>query len=72
MVGFGDESDGLATRKAAERPFFKPVSLDPVLPAWLSTWHRALLARGTTLDLMSGTGGFLIEAALSGPVRNWT
>ena len=66
MVGFGEASDGLAGRKAAERPFFKPVSLDPRLARLAVNLSSGPLARGTTLDLMTGTGGFLIEAALSG------
>ena len=66
MVGYGEESDGLAGRKAAERPFFKPVSLDPRLARLAVNLASGPVARGTTLDVMTGTGGFLIEAALSG------
>lgn len=66
MVGFGDESDGVSTRKAAERPFFKPVSLDPRLARLAVNLASGPIHKGTTVDLMTGTGGFLIEAALSG------
>ncbi len=66
MVGFGDESDGIATRRAAERPFFKPVSLDPRLARLAVNIASGPVHTGTTLDMMTGTGGFLIEAALSG------
>lgn len=66
MIGFGDESDGLASRKAAERPFFKPVSLDPRLARLAVNLASGPVGRGTTLDVMTGTGGFLIESVLSG------
>ena len=66
MVGYGEQSDGLATRKAAERPFFKPVSLDPRLARLAVNMASGPVGGGTTVDLMCGTGGFLIEAALSG------
>ena len=66
MLGYGEQSDGLATRKAAERPFFKPVSLDPRLARLAVNMASGPVGTGTTVDLMCGTGGFLIEAALSG------
>jgi putative methyltransferase (TIGR01177 family) len=65
MVGFGDESDGVSSRKAAERPFFKPVSLDPRLARLAVNLASGPIQNGATIDLMTGTGGFLIEAALS-------
>ncbi len=66
MLGYGEQSDGLATRKAAERPFFKPVSLDPRLARLAVNMASGPVGSGTTIDLMCGTGGFLIEAAVSG------
>ena len=65
MLGYGEQSDGLAVRKAAERPFFKPVSLDPRLARLAVNLASGPVKNGTTVDLMCGTGGFLIEAALS-------
>ena len=68
MLGFGDQSDGVSSRKAAERPFFKPVSLDPRLARLAVNLASGPIHNGATVDLMTGTGGFLIEAALSGRV----
>lgn len=69
-VGWGWErprSAGLsvAARRAGERPFFRPVSLGPHLAR--TAVNLALGTRqGVVLDAMTGTGGFLIEAALTG------
>ena len=68
MLGFGDESDGVSSRKAAERPFFKPVSLDPRLARLAVNLASGPVGNGATIDVMTGTGGFLIEAALSNRV----
>lgn len=68
MLGYGDESDGVSSRKAAERPFFKPVSLDPRLARLAVNLASGPIEDGATVDLMTGTGGFLIEAALTGRV----
>ena len=65
MLGFGDESDGVSSRKAAERPFFKPVSLDPRLARLAVNLASGPVGNRATIDVMTGTGGFLIEAALS-------
>ena len=65
MLGFGNESDGVSSRKAAERPFFKPVSLDPRLARLAVNLASGPVGDGATIDVMTGTGGFLIEAALS-------
>jgi tRNA (guanine10-N2)-dimethyltransferase len=65
MLGFGNESDGVSSRKAAERPFFKPVSLDPRLARLAVNLASGPVGNGATIDVMTGTGGFLIEAALS-------
>ncbi len=56
---------GVGARRAGERPFFRPVSLDPHLAR--SAVNLAMGSRkGVLLDAMTGTGGFLIEAALTG------
>ena len=65
------EGDGLAAfsngeRRAGERPFFKPVSLDPKLARLAVNLATGPLSRGQVVDPMTGTGGFLIEASLSG------
>lgn len=66
MIGTGDESDGISSRRATDRPFFKPVSLDPRLARLAVNLASGPLQRGATLDLMTGTGGFVLEAAVSG------
>ena len=56
---------GVGARRAGERPFFRPVSLDPYLARTavnLANGSRG----GVVLDAMTGTGGFLIEGALTG------
>ena len=59
------ERDDIGARRAGERPFFRPVSLDPHLAR--SAVNLALGSRdGVVLDAMTGTGGFLIEGALMG------
>jgi len=66
MVGSGDDSDGITSRRATDRPFFKPVSLDPRLARLAVNMASGPRSKGATLDLMTGTGGFVLEAALSG------
>ena len=66
MIGTGDDSDGISARRATDRPFFKPVSLDPRLARLAVNLASGPRCNGATLDLMTGTGGFAIEAALSG------
>ena len=66
MVGSGDDSDGITSRRATDRPFFKPVSLDPRLARLAVNVASGPHDKGATLDLMTGTGGFVLEAALSG------
>ena len=66
MVGSGDDSDGITSRRATDRPFFKPVSLDPRLARLAVNVASGPRDKGATLDLMTGTGGFVLEAALSG------
>ena len=59
------ERHGIGARRAGERPFFRPVSLDPHLAR--TAVNLALGSReGVVLDAMTGTGGFLIEGALMG------
>ena len=65
MVGSGDDSDGIVARRATDRPFFKPVSLDPRLARLAVNVASGPRKSGATLDLMTGTGGFVLEAALS-------
>ena len=65
MIGSGDDSDGIVARRATDRPFFKPVSLDPRLARLAVNVASGPPKRGATLDLMTGTGGFVLEAALS-------
>lgn len=65
MIGTGDDSDGITTRRATDRPFFKPVSLDPRLARLAVNLASGPSSRGVTVDLMTGTGGFAIEAAMS-------
>ena len=65
------EGDGMAPfsngeRRAGERPFFKPVSLDPMLARAAVNIATGPRDSGPVVDPMTGTGGFLIEAALSG------
>ncbi|MGB0617810.1 MAG: hypothetical protein ACPGOT_07200 [Candidatus Poseidoniaceae archaeon] len=56
---------GVGARRAGERPFFRPVSLDPNLAR--TAVNLANGSRdGVLLDAMTGTGGFLIEGALTG------
>nr|MBC8518293.1 hypothetical protein [Euryarchaeota archaeon] len=54
---------GWAKRTPTQRPFFKPISMDPR--------HAILMAnlvkgQGTIIDPMAGTGGFLVEASFAG------
>ena len=65
MIGSGDDSDGIVARRATDRPFFKPVSLDPRLARLAVNLASGPRDSGATLDLMTGTGGFVLEAALS-------
>ena len=65
MIGSGEDSDGIVARRATDRPFFKPVSLDPRLARLAVNLASGPRDAGATLDLMTGTGGFVIEAALS-------
>ena len=66
MEGDGQASFSNGERRAAERPFFKPVSLDPMLARLAVNLATGPLDNGPVVDPMTGTGGFLIEASLSG------
>ena len=66
MEGDGQAAFSNRERKAGERPFFKPVSLDPTLARLAVNLATGPLDGGPVVDPMTGTGGFLIEASLSG------
>ena len=66
MEGDGQAAFSNGERRAGERPFFKPVSLDPMLARLAVNLATGPLDRGPVVDPMTGTGGFLIEASLSG------
>ena len=66
MEGDGQAAFSNGERRAGERPFFKPVSLDPMLARLAVNLAAGPLDRGPVVDPMTGTGGFLIEASLSG------
>ena len=66
MEGDGQAAFSSGQRRAGERPFFKPVSLDPRLARLAVNLASGPKNRGPVVDPMTGTGGFLIEASLSG------
>jgi len=66
LEGTGPKGDVSVERRASQRPFFKPVSLEPRLARLAVNLASGPLQKGATLDPMTGTGGFAIEAALSG------
>lgn len=66
MEGEGDASFESGGRRASERPFFKPVSLDPRLARLVVNLAAGPTGSGPVVDPMTGTGGFIIEASLSG------
>ena len=66
MEGDGQAAFSSGQRRAGERPFFKPVSLDPRLARLAVNLASGPQNRGPVVDPMTGTGGFLIEASLSG------
>ena len=65
MEGDGKAAFSNGERRAGERPFFKPVSLDPMLARLAVNLATGPLESGPVVDPMTGTGGFLIEASLS-------
>ena len=66
LQGMGPKGDGSVERRASQRPFFKPVSLEPRLARLAVNLAGGPLQKSAILDPMTGTGGFAIEAALSG------
>lgn len=64
MVGQGPGKQGWASMRANKRPFFRPVSLEPRL-ARAAVNIAAGTKDGYVVDPMCGTGGILIEAALT-------
>jgi len=63
MVGDESGSEGVANRKATQRPFFKPVSLSPRLALLAVNLAAGPIGNGPVIDAMTGTGGFILEAA---------
>lgn len=64
MVGQGPGKHGWATMRANKRPFFRPVSIEPRL-ARAAVNIAAGIRDGYVVDPMCGTGGILIESALT-------
>lgn len=65
MVGQGPGKHGWSAMRANKRPFFRPVSLEPRL-ARAAVNIAAGTDEGYVVDPMCGTGGILIESALTG------
>ena len=66
LLNHGPKGDSSVERRATQRPFFKPVSLEPRLARLAVNLACGSLTNGACLDPMTGTGGFTIEAVLSG------
>ena len=66
LLNHGPKGDSSIERRATQRPFFKPVSLEPRLARLAVNLACGPVANGACLDPMTGTGGFTIEAILSG------
>jgi len=66
MQGQGPVPFEHRARQATQRPFFKPVSLDPKLARLVVNMAGGPRGSGPIVDPMTGTGGFVIEASLSG------
>jgi len=66
MLDANMDSSGLSKRRATERPFFKPISLDPKLARLVVNLAGGPIDGRIILDPMTGTGGFAIEAATMG------
>ena len=66
LLNHGPKGDSSIERRATQRPFFKPVSLEPRLARLAVNLACGPLSAGACLDPMTGTGGFTIEAILSG------
>ena len=65
FVGSTPTAFGAERRQATERPYFKPVSLDPRLARTAINIACGPRTTDVVLDPMTGTGGFIIEASLS-------
>jgi len=66
LVGNFDDSIGTANRRATERPFFRPISLDPRLARLAVNLACGPIDTQAVLDPMTGTGGFAVEAVMMG------
>jgi len=66
LVGDFDDSIGTAPRRATERPFFRPISLDPRLARLAVNLACGPIDEYAVLDPMTGTGGFAMEAITMG------
>ena len=66
VVGSTPAAFGSERRQATERPFFKPVSLDPRLARTAMNIACGPVSDHYVLDPTTGTGGIVIEASLSG------
>ena len=66
LIGDFDDSIGTATRRATERPFFRPISLDPRLARLAINLACGPVDGYAALDPMTGTGGFAMEAITMG------
>lgn len=66
LVGNFDDSIGTANRRATERPFFRPISLDPRLARLAVNLACGPIDKQAVLDPMTGTGGFAVEAVIMG------
>jgi len=66
LIDYISQEDNSNTRRATERPFFKPISLDPKLARLAVNLAGGPLDEYAVLDPMTGTGGFVIEASLIG------
>ena len=66
LVGDFDDSIGTAPRRATERPFFRPISLDPRLARLAVNLACGPIDENAVLDPMTGTGGFAMEAITMG------
>ena len=65
LMNHGPKADSSTERRASQRPFFKPVSLEPRLARLAVNLACGPRSGGGCLDPMTGTGGFTIEAVLS-------
>lgn len=62
---FSGNGKGFEDRRAPKRPFFSPISMHPRIARFLVNVSNTP-ARGILLDPFCGTGGIILEAALTG------